>query len=473
MSVIDSSNSKLLSHTILSEPQQLAIDRLYNYDETLLIAPTGAGKTVITLTAIAELLKDQILSRVLVVAPLKVCETAWRYEAAKWEHLQGLTIEICTGGPALRLIAVLSSADIVVINEENLPWLMKNWGPRDFDGLVIDEVAKWGDPGGERFKSIRKHLPKFQWRLGMTALPVSENWINLYGQCLIVDCGKALGRDKSKYLRTHFYANDWEGHDWQVLPTHHEIITEKIKPLVHVVPDTKAVDLPECRTTLTYLDMPECGAVPYHRMRIDSMLTLTDPKRTVEKPNAAALSGALEQLANGFLYLPNDKPGEAVSRDNRDWITTHHIKVRWILERLQSIQDDGENVIIVYWYQADLHWLREMLPYALELDGDLGAVLKKWNAYGGQALLLHPASAGHGIDGLQFSCHRQLWVSPIWSRQKQMQAIDRIWRTGQTHEVEIEIALARGTIDEVKLASVEGKGTHHELFMAHIGRDLT
>jgi hypothetical protein len=455
----------------LTKDQNLAVDRLFDYDETLLIAPTGAGKTVVFLTAAAALIDAGVLNRILVIAPLKVCQTAWTSEAAKWSHLSGLEIAIATGAPTARVKAFCSRAQIVVINEENAVWffdLIADFPAGvDFDGIVIDETGKWGDTGGTRFKKLRKETKEFKWRVGMTAQPVSENWVSLFAQTLLIDLGKRFGRSRDRFLRKHFYTTDYEGYNWELLPTHDEQIVEKLADLVHVMPDYKG-DLPAKTVSLVPLEIGPSPMAIYNQMRIHCVTTLLSGDK-IQAQNQAVLSGKLEQLASGFAYLVEDP--ETARPAQRTHTRLHLAKQAWIEQRSNEILDASESVIIVYWYAADLKWLRSLHPGAFELTAgaDVPTVMAEWQKYTGQVMFLHPASAGHGVDGLQDTCFRQLWIGPVWSHDKTQQVIDRIWRRGQKHPVEIEIAIAKGTIDEVKWEVCEGKGEHLELFLAHLG----
>lgn len=448
--------------------QEDAIDRLFNFNATLLVAPTGGGKTVILLTAFDELVADGAVSRLLVIAPLKVCETAWRSESMKWEHLRHLGIEIATGKPKERLAAFASSAEIVVINEENAAWLFTQPKILDtFDAIAIDETSKWGDSGGSRFKKLRFKMRNFKWRVGMTAQPVGENWVSLFAQCLLLDLGASLGRSKDRYLREHFYSTDHDERNWEILPGHDEQIAEKIRGLVHVMPDYKADTLPPKNIRLEWLHMPKEATEDYNRMRIDMRLEI-EGDDAIEAQTQAVLSGKLEQMANGFLYFPEE---EGVP--DREWIELHHVKQGWVENRVRKILSDDESVIVVYWYARDLAWLRQSFPLHDELGQGVNVpeAMEKWQASPGRIMLLHPASAAHGVDGLQDTCHREIWVNPIWGNDKFQQCCDRLWRRPQEYSVEIEVAMCRDTIDEVKWDVCTGKGDYHTLFLEHLGPD--
>ena len=455
-----------MNRSDLTDDQNAAIDRLYNFDETFLVAPTGAGKTAIVLTAISELIEAGELSRVLVIAPLKVCLTTWANEAQKWAHLSGTTISLAVEGPLERIASMGTLANVVVVNEENVEWLLRCGFHTDFDGLVIDETSRWSQIGGSRYKALRKVVKGFKWRVGMTAEPVSEDWVRLYGQLRLIDLGKSLGKSKDRYLRKHFYPTDWEQRNWEVLPGQAEKIAAKLAPIVHVMPDYKADTLPEKRVTYVPITLPDEAFRRYTRMRIDSILNVEG--ETIKAGSRAVLSGKLEQIAAGFSYLDDE---DGTGSGSRNWIVHHFEKLDWVVARARELLIAGDSVIIVYWYHAEREALREMFPDALEISGtpkQISSAMKKWKEQTGQTMLLQPSSASHGVDGLQDTCHWQLWLNPIWSKDKTNQCGDRLWRRGQRFPVEIEIAVAIGTVDEIKRNSVEIKGGHHELFLEHL-----
>lgn len=451
----------------LTDIQNTAISRMYEENATLLVAPTGAGKTVCLLTAIQELIDNQHLSRVLIIAPLKVCMSAWSNECNKWHHLQSLSCGVAIDTPIKRTAIINNKLlNVIIINEENSKWLFNNNLHLDFDGLAIDETSKWTVSGGERFKALRHKVKHFKWRVGLTAQPVGENWVGLFGQVMLLDDGKRLGRNKQNYLEKYFYSTDYMQRKWSLMPCGAQQISEKIETLVHVMPDYKA-SLPTKNLIIEYIDLPESVKTVYKTFKRDSFMQLES--NTVTAPNAGALAGKLEQIANGFSYTDDDD-----SASDRQTITHHTKKIEWVAKRVADLSHDKKSVIVVYWYQADLEKLKILFPGALTLTSvsktQFDETLKKWQSKEGhKVMLMHPASGGHGVDGLQVSCHHQLWLAPCWSRDKWQQTQDRLWRQGQKNTVSIEVCVARNTIDEVKLQCVEWKGNFHELFIEHLG----
>lgn len=457
-----------MNRSHITPDQNAAIERLYDYDETFLIAPTGAGKSVIALSAISELLADGVLKRVLILAPLKVCLTTWTAEPDKWDQLSGLQIAVATGTPAERRAAIESGAQVVIVNEENAAWLFTEYETEKlFDGVLIDETSRWSQSGGVRYKKIRHKMKGFKWRVGMTAEPVSEDWVRLFGQILLLDLGKSLGRSKDRYLKKYFYSTDWEGRNWEVFPGRAKFIARKIRGLLHVMPDYKADSLPPKTVAVVPLDLPEEGWRRYNRLRIDSVLKVDG--ETLLAGSRAVLSQKLEQVAAGFSYTDDGKG--KYEGGSRPWIGHHSVKTDWATKRAREILAAGESVIVVYWFQQELEILRAAFPYALEINGKpkaIQAAMAQWQSAPGQIMFLQPSSASHGVDGLQKTCFRQLWLGPVWGKDRTNQCQDRLWRRGVEFGVEIEVAVARGTVDEIKQESVVIKGDHHALFLRHL-----
>ena len=238
MSRIAKTPPSKLSASLLTNDQQAAIDRLYNHDETILVAGMGAGKTIIALSAMAELINEGILQKVLILAPLKVAKNVWQQEAQKWEHTKELSIEFCTGTPVEREEQIRSfTRGVMVINFDIMQWFFdtfkKNHG---FDGLLIDELSKL-KAGGKGFKRMRPHIDTFNWRVGLTGTPVNEDFEGLFYQVYATDNGKRLGRNKGMFLMQHFNQADWQGYSWELQPDGAERIVQLIADLIYTVPD--------------------------------------------------------------------------------------------------------------------------------------------------------------------------------------------------------------------------------------------
>ena len=447
----------MLTPDLLTPDQQDSIDRLFEHDQTLLVANMGAGKTVVTLTAIAELFKAGAVKRVLVIAPLKVCNTVWAQEAAAWSHLAGLTVAIATGSDARRRKALDSDARIVCINFENLPWLFRKYKAKGmFDGLVVDELSKLKAVGGAQFKSLRPRLADFTWRVGMTGTPVSEDWSGLFGQMLVVDSGARLGTQRDKFMRRFFYATDYMEYNWELHANSAAEIGALISDVVYTMPDYRA-ELPELAMREVRLTMPDDLRVVYDELK---KTMAVDVGAEVAADSAAILSNKLMQCANGFLYGMADP---VTGKKETHWLSDY--KIQAARAQVRCWLDEGEQVMAVYWYGADLKRLEAI--YGKEAMLSDGAV-DMWNASAQSVMLLHPRSAAHGLNLAKGGC-KMVWIGPVWSRDLWLQSIARLWRRGQKHPVEVVTLVAEDSIDQLVIDRVEDKGAYEELFAKHLG----
>lgn len=445
-----------LTERDLTVEQQDTIDRLYNHNHTLVVAPMGGGKTVCTLTAAKELLDAGELNRVLVVAPLKVCNQVWACESDKWAHLAGLDVAVVTGAASERLAALRRRARVVVINFDNLKWLLRA-APGDlvdsFDGLVIDELSKLKNPGGAQFKALRRRLGQFAWRVGLTGTPVSEDWQGLYAEMLIVDGGRSLGRSKDEYLRRYFVPLDYNGYKWALAEGAAAELSAAISESVWTMPDYRD-QLPSITFKQVSLDPPAVVIETQEILRRDLLADIGGAEVTAE--TAATLSGKLQQVASGFAY--SDEGGVAELSDFR------------IQAAIYLIRQIARPVVLTYWFRADRERLARALA-PLQADGlrvgdmDAGAEAERaWNSGGLDVLLLHPRSAGHGLN-LARGGADIIWLAPQWSRDLWEQTNARLWRRGQESPVVVWTLMARGTIDAVIAERVKEKGRAHELFL--------
>lgn len=443
---------KLLSPELLTASQNTAIDQLYNYDESILIANMGAGKTVISLTAIAELIAAGELNRVLVFAPLKVCQTVWRQERDKWTHLSKLNVEVCGGSPAQRVKTLGAfTQGIMVINFDVMAWFFSTYKKdHGFEGILIDELSKMKG-GGAGFKKMRRYLDTFRWRVGMTGTPVAEDFEGLFYQTFCVDAGKRFGGNKQKFLETFFFQADFQGYTYELQRDGAGRIMGLLQDLIHVVPDYRG-ELPELISEVVYVDLPEDARALYKEMSKNGEITTSEGVQAAD--NAAVLSGKLEQIASGALYNV-DEWGERVSTER-----VHEAKLSAVAELVHRI---NAPVIICYWYSHELERLKERFPTALDLK-QVGA-MERWNNGEIAILLLQPMSASHGIE-LQFGGHNMIYLKPIWSNDIKSQCDARIWRKGQLSAVTVYEIVARDTVDEMIIDRVEGKKKFEELFNA-------
>ena len=451
-------STSLLQPSMLTPIQSDAIDRIYDYDRTMLIAKMGAGKTIIALTAIADLLAHRVLKRILIIAPKKVCETVWRREHLKWEHTKHLRVSVATGAPRQREDAWEEDTDIYVINFENAVWFFDTYKRgHGFDGLIIDELSKLKSPSNKVFKRLRTRTKEFVWRVGMTGTPVSENYLGLYSQSLILDGGEAFGTRNDKFLNTYFYSTDFEQRNWELRTDAIPMLHQRLEYLVYNVPDYRD-DLPEIKYIPVPVRMPKRASAVYKKLANDMITEVNGD--TIIAQNSAVLSAKLQQVASGFLY-------------DGDYVyTMHDAKIKKVIELAQTCKG---SVLIAYWFQHEFEMLSEYFACP-SLGGGLttvqtGKIVDDWNAGRLKYLLIHPRSAGHGLN-LAEGGNTIIWFGPQWSRDLWEQTNARLWRTGQTKEVTVYTVVAEKTVDELIEKRVDDKAKFDTLFNDHLVKTI-
>ena len=456
------------SYHMITNDQQKAVDRLFEHDETYLYAKPGTGKTVIVLTALQELFKEGALNRVLIVAPLRVCQLTWATEHLEWGHTKDMDINLCLGTESARLAALESASTrcncIVVINFENIVWLLRETKfARMFDGLVIDELTKLKSGGGTIFKAMRGKLKHINYRVGMTGTPVAENFEGLYGQVMMVDKGLRLGTRKDRFMSEYFFPTDYQRYNWELKPGGGARIVATIKDLIHTVPDYRS-DLPALTYFKPLLTLPDEAREVYTTLAKTMLIDLDEG--AVEAQNAAVLQAKLQQVANGFLYLENPIDGV------RSVSTIHDTKFRALKHLMDTNAPESGGVMIVYTHTEELDRLLEMYPDAGVLGAGVTAkkaaeYVRLWNARALDILIVHPKSSGHGLN-LAAGGYRMIWVSPCWSLDLYEQTIARIWRRGQVSDVLVTVLLMRDTVDELIMSRLDGKAEHELAFISHL-----
>ena len=437
----------MLSPDMLCQEQQDAITHIYEIGATYLIGQMGSGKTVVAETAASELLRDNHVTRVLVVAPLRVARDVWKTAHMEWTHLCHLQVAIATGSEKARLNALASDAEIVVINFESLPWFFEcNGANHGFDMLVIDESTKM-KAGGLAFKKLRKHIKSFAVRVCMSGTPVAESWSDLFYQFFIVDAGVAFGKNRQKWLDQYFYPVDYERRKWAILPTSINTVTDLIAPNIMVLPDYTD-SLPELDEYAIEVTLDRLAMDYYTQFERDSV------NADVTADTAAVLVNKLQQIASGFIY---DEGGRAIH--------VHDCK----LDNLVCSATDP--TVFVYLYREELSRLRERFPNGRQLgvsEAEDKTTLALWRSGDLKQLFLHPRSAGHGLD-LTAGRHMVI-MSPIWSRDLMRQVIARIWRRNQTDKCYVGVLCAKGTIDYEIIRREREKGGSHKSLMARLKR---
>lgn len=415
----------------------------------------GLGKTVITMTAIRELLDDFAAYRVLVIAPKRVAEDTWTREAAKWDHLRGLRISPVLGDVKQRTAALDAEADLYVIGRDNVIWLVellqqrkKGW---PFDMVVIDELSSFKNPQAKRFRALRKAMPCVQRVVGLTGTPSPNGLMDLWAEIYLLDRGERLGRTIGWY-RDEFFRpglrNGYTVYKWEPRKGAREQIEKRIGDICVSMSAADYLELPERIDNVIPVRLTESEKLLYKTMEEDQILQLGEDE-TVAALNAAAVMSKLLQMANGAVYTESGAP-----------VRIHQQKV----DALEEIIDTtGEPVLVFYSFRHDLEAIRARIPDAKELDGpeDIAA----WNRGEIRVLLAHPASVGYGLN-LQEGGHVIVWYGLTWSLELYQQANARLHRQGQERPVIVHHLIAEGTVDEQVMHALQAKDTSQAALLA-------
>ena len=419
--------------------QRYAIDFIEEHPEAAILLGCGLGKTSIALTAIDEMLHDRFLIRkALVVAPIRVCQNSWPDELRKWDHLRDIRWALAVGTQAERLAALRENAELTIINRENLAWLIEDSGvPFDFDLVVLDELSSFKNWQSKRYRAFMKVRPKIKRVVGMTGTPSSNGLIDLFAEYRCLDMGERLGRFIGRY-RDEFFAPDRRNgnivYSYRVLPGAESEIYRRIGDITISMKTTDYLDMPELVTSEYSVTLDGEERKQYDAMKQDLLLQL--PEGEVTAANAAALSGKLSQLSGGAVYADDGS------------VTVIHSKK---LDALEGIIEgaNGSPLLVAYWYRHELERIAERLrslhiPFArLDRPEDI----RRWNAGEIPVALIHPASAGHGLN-LQQGGSTIVWYSLPWSLELYTQVVDRLFRQGQEAEtVSVIHITAKDTID--------------------------
>ena len=419
--------------------QAYAIDYIETHPIATVFLDMGLGKTSITLTAIRNLLFDSFeVYRVLVIAPLRVARDTWTAEADKWDHLQDLICSVAVGNEAQRRAALLRPADVYIINRENVQWLIEESGINlDIDMIVIDELSSFKNHNTKRFRSLLKIRPKVSRIVGLTGTPTPNGLMDLWAQFRILDRGERLGRFITKYRADYFMPDKRNGqiiYSYKPLPYAEEAIYRKISDITISMKSTDHLKMPELISSEYTVQLSDEELSHYEELKRDLVLTLGDGEITAA--NAASLSNKLSQMANGAVY---DDSGSVVSIHDRK------------LDALEDLIEaaNGKPVLVAYWFKHDLTRITERLkklhiPFSCL---DESTSIRRWNAGEIPVALIHPASAGHGLN-LQSGGSTLVWFGITWSLELYQQTVARLWRQGQTSQtVVVQHIVTKGTID--------------------------
>ena len=429
--------------------QAYAVEYIETHPVASIFLDMGLGKTSITLTAISNLLFDSFeVHKVLVIAPLRVARDTWTAEVEKWDHLKDLRCSVAVGTVAERKAALLRQADIYIINRENIGWLIEESGiPFDFDMVVIDELSSFKNHNTKRFKSLLKVRPTVSRIVGLTGTPASNGLMDLWAEFRILDMGQRLGRFITKYRTDYFMPDKRNGqviYSYKPLPFAEKAIYEKIGDITISMKSTDHLNMPDLISSEYEVYLSKDERKRYDELKQDLVLSIGDGEITAS--NAASLSGKLSQMANGAIY-----------DDNGNSIHIHDRK----LDALEDIIEaaNGKPILVAYWFKHDYERITERLK-SLKIPHsrlDDSASLRRWNNGEIPVALIHPASAGHGLN-LQSGGSTLVWFGLTWSLELYQQTVARLWRQGQTaNTVVVQHIVTLGTIDNRILKALSQK----------------
>ena len=432
--------------------QKYAVEYIKSHPVIALFLDMGLGKTVTTLTAIRDLMYDTFeVRRVLVVAPLRVAMDTWPEEIRKWDHLKDLTCSVVMGTVAERRRALQRDADIYIVNRENLAWLYQN-SRLDFDMVVLDELSSFKNTQSKRFKAMKAMRPKVKRIVGLTGTPSGNGLMDLWAEFRLLDMGERLGKYISQYRSLYFKPDKRNGmvvFSYKPLPGAEEVIYHQIADITVSMKANDYLEMPKLVSVAKEVTLSEKEKKRYDELKKSLVLEL--PGGEVTAANAASLTMKLSQMANGAIYT-----------DDKNVVSIHDRKLDALEDLVESA--NGQPVLVAYWFKHDKDRIQKRME-ARELK-ELQD-FADWNARKIPVALIHPASAGHGLN-LQQGGSILIWFGLTWSLELYQQTNARLWRQGQqSRTVIIQHIVAKGTIDERILKVLEHKdGTQAALIDA-------
>ncbi len=429
--------------------QEYATKFIEDNSECAVLLDMGLGKTAITLKALMNLMFDSFLvRRVLVIAPLRVAKTTWPDEVKKWDDFKMLSVAVATGDVTSRTRALEAKADITVINRENVAWLVEKSGVKfDFDMVVIDELSSFKNYQSKRFKALMTVRPFVKRVVGLTGTPASNSLMDLFAEMKLIDKGKRLGRFITKYRQEYFTPDKTNGvvvYSYKPLPDAEKRIYQKISDITISMKATEHLDMPKLINNTRFVAMSKCEKQAYDDLKRDYVLNLV--KEQVTAQNSGVLAGKLSQMANGAIY---DDFGKSH--------IFHERKLDALEDAIEAMS--GNPALVAYWFKHDLERIKtrldklEVAYRELKSEDDI----RQWNAGNVPVGLIHPASAGHGLN-LQAGGHHLIWFGLTWSLELYQQTVARLYRQGQTSKsVVVTHIVCAGTIDEDILLALKRK----------------
>ncbi len=432
----------MLNRQDLHEYQHKAVQFIKDTKRCGLFLQMGLGKTSSTLTAISDLSDTFSVNKVLIIAPLRVANTVWKQECAKWKHLQHLKVNICTGTERERLTALQTSADVYVINRENTKWITDLYKDKwPFDCVIIDESSSFKESSSQRFKAIRRILPFTNYMVLLTGTPSPNSLMDLWTQMYLIDLGQSLGRTKTAYTQ-RFFESDYMGYKLTPIAGAADKIHNLIAPKILSMTAEDYLEVPERIELVEKVVLPKKALEFYKDFERNLLAELPDGEQ-VEALSAAVLANKLLQACNGAMYIDEAK----------NYSIIHDLKLDALDEIIETNPD--ENILVAYNYKSDLERLQKRFKKARLLDKDPQTVID-WNSGKIKLMLAHPASAGHGLN-IQHGGSMIVWFGLNWSLELDQQFNARLHRQGQTKPVRIIRIVAENCLDERVLQVLELK----------------
>ena len=412
------------------------------------------------------MLDDLAVSKVLVIAPLRVARSTWPAETEKWDHLKNLDVSVIVGDVKTRVAALSASALVYVINRENVKWLIEHYeknGLRwDFDCVVIDELSSFKNYQSQRFKWLRKVRPFVKRWIGLTGTPTSNGLMDLWAEIGILDGGERLGRFIGRFRESYFKPGSMNPSTGVVFsyvprPGAEEQIYARISDITISMKALDYLDMPDCITVNHDVEMSVSERKLYDQLRTDLIIPTEDGD--IDAANAASLSNKLLQMANGAVY-----------DENHEARFIHNRKLEMLEDLIESA--NGQPVLVAYWFRHD----RERILTHLARAGYTGSLVRDlkssddielWNSGSIPVALIHPASAGHGLN-IQSGGHILIWFGLTWSLELYQQTNARLWRQGQKETVTIHHIVTKDTVDEDVLSALASKDVTQEKLIAAV-----
>lgn len=442
------------------EYQQHTTQFIIDHPEAAILLGMGMGKTISTLTAINDLIRNRFETRrALVIAPIRVARDTWPAEIKKWDHLAGLTVSPIIGTAQQREAAADRRADIYTIGRENIPWLVKHHGSRwPYDMVIIDELSSFKNPQAKRFKALKTVRPKIHRIVGLTGTPAPNSLLDIWAPFRLIDNGQRLGKYITHYRDQYFTPGRRNGtvvYNWNLRPGADQAIYDNIADITVSMRTTDYLQLPEATHQHITVQLPPKARKHIDTLKRDLVLDLDDD--TIDAANAATLSLKLQQLAGGAIY---NETGD-------NYITIHNEKIQALTELVDQAQ--GNALLVCYWFKHERDRILDAIPGARVLDTQQD--FHDWNNGDIPVALIHPASAGHGLN-LQAGGHIMVWFTTPWSLELYEQANARLHRQGQTEPVSIIHIDTADSIDQTVHQALTRKDTTQQALITAVKAQL-